>query len=519
MAQTATASPLLHRDIKTDYLSGAAPLRPFYQYPLRDTPFEEVITDKAFPLARREALHQALKDQYQGYALSPALTQNLEKLREEGTYTLTTGHQLGLMGGPLFTTYKVMSTIWLAEHLQGTYPDRHFVPVFWIHTEDHDFEEINHYYTAFGQKHTYKGTFQSATGLHVLEDSIREIIPAHWPDELKACWEPGQTLAQAYRRFYHALMNQYGLVILDASHPSLKAQFTEVLKGEVEGAHAFHKVNLTSDHLADAGYKRQIHPREINLFYLDAEGRNRIDIEGDHFHALERNLQWTRSELLSLMQAEPEKFSPNVSLRPLYQEMILPNLAYFGGWGELSYWLQLKGIFDQFKENFPAVLPRFSATVWTPEMAKQWESLGFHLSDIRRPLHRLYDTYMPNVWEDDTFRALEQEIHEKLETMRQYIESDISPTLARSAAALKVKSEKYLSRIHHKAYKVKRNRFPEAFRKIEETKVHINPDGAVQERVWSLASLESMTPFEFVDFIYQQKKALSLDHHHLVLPS
>ncbi|MEL6131957.1 MAG: bacillithiol biosynthesis cysteine-adding enzyme BshC [Bacteroidota bacterium] len=471
MAQTATASPSLHRDIKTDYLQGADSLRPFYQYPLQDTPFAQVIQDKAFPPHRREALYQALQEQYEGYTLSPKLKSNLDKLRDMQTYTLTTGHQLGLMGGPLFTVYKVMSTIWLAEHLQEVYPDKHFVPVFWIHTEDHDFEEINHYYTAFGQKHTYPGKFSSATGMHILEDTIRPLIPAHWPQELQDCWAPGQTLAQAYRRFYHALMNQYGLVILDASHPLLKAQFTEVLKGEVESAQAFHQVNQTSEHLAAAGYKRQIHPREINLFYLDSEGRNRIDIEGDQYVALDRTLRWSRAELLQLMEAQPEKFSPNVSLRPLYQEMILPNLAYFGGWGELSYWLQLKGIFATFGENFPAVLPRFSATIWTQEMTQQWQALGFHPSDIRRPLHRLYDAYMPQVWKDDTFRALEEEIYEKLEAMRQYIESDISPTLAKSAAALRVKSGKYLSRMHHKAYKVKRNRFPQAFQQIEDIKV------------------------------------------------
>ncbi|RMG58790.1 MAG: bacillithiol biosynthesis BshC [Bacteroidetes bacterium] len=220
----------------------------------------------------------------------------------------------------------------------------------------------------------------------------------------------------------------------------------------------------------------------------------------------------------ALVEAHPERFSPNVSLRPLYQEMILPNLAYFGGWGELSYWLQLKGVFDHFGVAFPAVLPRFSATLFRPEQARAWTEMGFELPELQQPLHALYRTYMPQVWDDTEFKALESELLAQVARLEAYIAEQLSPTLARSAKALEVKNARYLSNLHKKAQRVVRHQQPAAFRQIEALKQAIQPDGTVQERVLSLPALApDYDPADLIAELYPQVDPLDFAHRYLIL--
>lgn len=504
------------RHIREDYLSGAPSLRPFYQYAPQGPSFEHIMADKQFPAAYRKTLVSVLRDQYVGLDLPQAVEKNLEALAEPTTFTVTTGHQLGLMGGPLFTVYKVLSAIRLADHLNDKIPTKRVVPLFWIHTEDHDFEEINHFYTAFDQRISYGGVFQGAVGNHILTPEITQLIPENFSAQLRACWEPGISLADAFRRFFHELMGTYGLVILDAADPRLKRIFTEVVQQEIEEQAAFRSVNHTSQALSKAGYRIQIHPREINLFYLDGLGRNRLVAENGHFKAMDRDLVWTRAELNALIAEHPERFSPNVSLRPLYQEMILPNLAYFGGWGELSYWLQLKGVFERFGVNFPLLLPRFSATVATQEQVSRSKDLGLHLLDLRRTLPLLYQQIMPQVWSDETYEALSTDIIAQIEKLHQYVSGEVSPTLARSVDALKTKSERFIHNIHKKAYRVKRHQHPQRFDELRALKAEIQPDGLVQERIWSLGAL-AMSPEAFVAKVAEQCNPLDFAHRLIIL--
>ncbi|MEM9984909.1 MAG: bacillithiol biosynthesis BshC, partial [Bacteroidota bacterium] len=244
--------------IKPDYLNSAEELKPFHHYPLRHLDFGQIIHDKKNSRLDRNTLVGVLKDQYQGIEVNDLVKNNLESLREENTFTVTTGHQLVLFGGPLFTVYKIMSTIRLTEKLKLEHPQHHFVPVFWIHTEDHDYEEINHYYLDFGEKRTYPGQFQTKVGAHLLEERIRDFAPQNFAPDLVQAYQPGQSLAQATRLFFHTLFQEYGLVILDADDARLKQVFAQVMLQEVESQPTQSAVNSTSRALELAGYTTQI---------------------------------------------------------------------------------------------------------------------------------------------------------------------------------------------------------------------------------------------------------------------
>lgn len=506
-------------NIKADYLSGADSLKPFYKYPLQQLDFGQVIQDKSGDDIDRALLKEVLLDQYQGFSPSAITKKHLDILDKPTTFSVTTGHQLVLFGGPLYTSYKVLSAVKLAEQISKEQEGYEVVPVFWIHTEDHDFEEINHYYTGFHAKHTYQGTFSGEVGAHVLEPDIANQVPKHFSEALRNAYQPGISMKMAYRRFVFELFDKYGVLIFDASDPRLKARFQRVLRQELSQSKSFTAINQTSTMLAAKGYPLQINPREINLFYSDEQGRDRIVGQNGHYEVLNRDIQIQPKEMEDLIANHPERFSPNVSLRPLYQEMVLPNLAYFGGWGEVAYWVQLKGVFETFQVNFPCVLPRMSATVFTDQQAKAWEALGFNLSDIQQPIHTLYKARTSEVWDSKSFDALQEEILAKIEAYKEEVASTISPTLARSAEALKVKSQKYLKAMKKKAERVIRHKHPASFREIDALKSKLQPDGWVQERIFSLAAFEgTISPEDFVEFAYQNCRPLEFDHQFWILP-
>ncbi|MEM8889245.1 MAG: bacillithiol biosynthesis cysteine-adding enzyme BshC [Bacteroidota bacterium] len=505
-------------NIKADYLSGADLIRPFINYPLNKLDFKEVVADKSKDDVDRALLQKVLKDQYQGFEPSEKTQRNLDILDKENTFTVTTGHQLVLFAGPLYTTYKVLSTVKLAEHITKEVDNVEVVPVFWIHTEDHDFEEINHYYSSFSQKNTYPGEFQSLVGNHVLTEEIESVIPSQFEGKLKEAYKAGISMKEAYRRFVFELFDAYGVLILDASDERLKARFQRVLKLELGQSRSFTEINKTSTQLAGLGYPLQINPREINLFYMDDSGRDRIVAENGHYEVLNRDLTFQPDEMEKLIQENPDRFSPNVSLRPLYQEMILPNLAYFGGWGEIRYWVQLKGAFDAFGVNFPCVLPRMSATFATAAQEARLKELGLSLEDMLKTNQELYKLRTAEQWDSTQFEELQANILQQIEAYKGHIEGEISETLARSAEALKVKSQKYLKNMRKKAERVIRHKYPKAYKEIDQLKSEIQPDGWVQERILSLASLEGiMDPKDFVEFAYQQCDPLNFDHQFWIL--
>jgi bacillithiol biosynthesis cysteine-adding enzyme BshC len=507
-----------NKSIRTDYLAGSPELKDFYQYSVVEPDFAQIIADKSRENVDRQSLQEVIREQYQGLPMSEASRNHLERLADPKTFTITTGHQLVLFGGPLFTTYKVLTAIKLAAQLSEQFPEHHFVPIFWIHTEDHDYEEVNHYFPSFREKQTYEAPFRTQVGSHMLTDAIEAVKPTHLDQALLAAYQEGRSMTDAFRRFINQHFGEYGVLMLDSADARLKAHFKNVLDAEIKGAASFEAVTDTSRKLAAAGYPLQIAPREINLFYLDQQGRNRIVAVNGHFEAKDRALKWSPDELAQLMTKHPENFSPNVSLRPLYQEMILPNLCYIGGWGELSYWLQLRGVFERFGVNFPLLLPRMSGTLIPQSVLTQWEELGFAAEDFRLPIHDLYRKFTPQVWDSGNFLDQSTEILTQIAKLTQLIENELSPTLARSGKALQVKTQRYLQNLEKKAHRVVRHRHPEGFRKLENLKLQVQPDGMVQERVLSLLSFPGHRPEELIRLAWEHCQPLSLEHEYLVLP-
>lgn len=362
-----------------DYIDKKPSLDTFYNvYPNLENAKKLIEQHANFGVEKRTVLVEALRKQYALIDNAP----DFSPLLNENTFTVTTGHQLNIFTGPLYIIYKIVTTINLARALKKAYPEYHFIPVYWMATEDHDFKEIASFHL-FGNTHTWTGDHTGAVGrLNPRElKSILKEIPAQ-PDFFSNAYLNHDTLSDAVRAYMHELFGKEGLISLDADDPSLKRLFLPIIQQELTAPKSAEIVYETTQRLNKMGYHTPLHAREINLFYLVDQLRERIVKEDQLYKVLNTEISFTEEELLALTESNPERFSPNVILRPVYEEVILPNLAYIGGPSEVPYWLQLKDLFDAYQVPFPMLIPRNFALYITDKQVDKLHKLKIDYKEL-----------------------------------------------------------------------------------------------------------------------------------------
>jgi len=376
-----------------DYLDQKESIAPFYiNYPDLNG-FKEQLEQKrlSFGVQSRASLVESLKNKYKNLNTSNKVKANIQLLQKENTFTVTTGHQLNLFTGPLYFLYKIVSAINLAKQLKAEFPSDNFVPIYWMATEDHDFEEIN-YFNFRGKKIRWNIESSGGVGrlstkgldelLTVFNAQLGTTNSANYLKELfhKAYIEH-KTLTEATRFLANELFSEYGLVIVDGDDSKLKRQFLPFIKDELFKNISYKEVSKTIASL-DKNYKVQVNPREINLFYLSEGLRERIIFENNIYKVNNSSIEFSKEELEYELKLHPERFSPNVIMRPLYQEVILPNLCYIGGGGELAYWFELKTYFETVKVPFPILLLRNSVLLISDKQKLKLDKLNISIEEI-----------------------------------------------------------------------------------------------------------------------------------------
>ncbi|WP_298427127.1 bacillithiol biosynthesis cysteine-adding enzyme BshC [uncultured Kordia sp.] len=381
-----------------DYLTEKPTLKSFYnRFPKLEN-FEAQIQEKQQSnlanASQRAVLVAALQGQYTNVNASDFTLENIQKLASLTTFTVTTGHQLNLFTGPLYFLYKIISTINLAKELEEKHPNYEFVPIYWMASEDHDFEEIS-FFNYKGKKVNWNRQASGAVGelsteglQEVFEIFAEKLGNSNNAKALLALFENGylkhNNLTDATRYIANELFKEYGLVIVDGNDKALKQLFVPFVENELFQQTAFKEVSLTANKLTavNDSYKIQVNPREINLFYIVEGIRERIIETNGVFTVNDTSVRWTKDEIQQEVKQFPERFSPNALLRPLYQEIILPNLCYIGGGGELAYWFELKSYFDAVNVTFPMILLRNSAVVKTVKQSEKMEKLNITNRDL-----------------------------------------------------------------------------------------------------------------------------------------
>ncbi len=482
-----------------DYLEEKEELKPFYNHSCDIDSFEKIIEERKKFLVNRTILVDVLTRQYQDVDISESTKSNIQHLKKENCFTATTGHQLNLFTGPLYFIYKIISTINLAKELKVKYPDNDFVPVYWMATEDHDFEEINHF-NLFKKRYELVKTQTGTVGKMKL-DGVEELMlelkkelgDRNEADEIIALfskfYSSEKTYASAIKEIVNHLFGKYGLVIIDGDDKTLKQLFVPEFKSELLKRKNHQLIHSTSEKLKELGYKPQVSPREINIFYLKENGRERIIFEKNKYQINNTTIEFSENEILEELTNHPERFSPNAPMRCMYQEKVLPNLAYIGGGGELAYWLQLKELFNSNNISFPTLVLRNAVlfidkgsnaklqklTIEPTELFQDTETL------IKNYLKKYSNTILDLKIEEQMVAAVFEGITKKTGAIDQSLQPFVAAELQKSIKALK--------NIETRLIKAEKKKHEDAVNQIINLKEKLFPNNGLQERHDNIISL------------------------------
>jgi bacillithiol synthase len=474
------------------YAEQALDLRPFFKYPVDIQNFIQIINDKSKEVINRPVLVESLRKQYQKLQNPTWGNENIEKLLQNNTFTVTTAHQPSLLTGPLYFVYKIFSTIRLSEILKEKHPNFHFVPVFVIGGEDHDFEEVN-FAKIFNKKLVWEANEKGSVGmmqtqnLKIVLEELKEMLGNNEHAQnifkiIKNAYTQFDVYQDATQNLLNELFGKYGLLVLNMNDADLKRLFIPTMRRELVEQRSKHLVEATQTKLEKAGFKAQAFARPINLFYLRDQLRERIVEINGVYSALNTDFTWTKDEILAELEANPQHFSPNVILRPLYQETVLPNLAYIGGGGELAYWLERKSQFKHFGLNFPMLIRR-NSVLWLDKLGQErLEKLNIQLTDLTGDIDVFIKKYITNSTNDLINLQTEKEQFNEIFAAIAEKAKLIDPTLEKNVLAEQTKQLQVLVNIEAKLLKSEKQKQETTIQQIRTLAQKYFPNGGLQER-------------------------------------
>jgi len=459
---------------------------------------------RKYASSTREIVSEVINKQYEGLLLTEAEQENLRLFAQDNCHSITTGHQLVLLGGPLFFYTKIKDVIRLCKEISTS--ESPVVPFFWMASEDHDFEEISKV-NLFGKELRCEGENKGPVGrisknhFSLFLEEVNLIIgDGEKFQEVKSiinhAFNNGGNLSQITRLFVRELFKDEGILILDADDKNLKALFTEYASKELKNSTSYKATQVQIEKLKD--YKIQVNPREINLFYIENEIRKRIVKTTNGYSLSDNSISWNEEEIMGLVKSNPEKISPNVILRPLYQEVLLPNLAYVGGAGEIAYWLELSEVFKEFNVDFPIPIVRNSYFVLQPKLKEWLDTNNLELSSFFGELDILINNYTTEIaggelsFEDEK-AALEKVYKQLLEKGKL-----INPQLEKVVLGEQTRAMSALENVYRRFLNAEKQNQEQSINKLKSIHSKLFPNGVPMERVGS-----------FLPYIANQKETLN----------
>ena len=472
---------------------------------------------KSFSDEQRLVLADTLEENYASLPKNKLANAQIKLLKNKNTYTITTGHQLCLYGGPLYFFLKIIHTIRLCEVLKDHYPDYNFIPVFWMASEDHDSEEIQSL-NLFGKKITWNHEQNGPVGrfntknISGVKDELLEVLRDSKGGELDNYLSAlkGNTYGNAFKNWIHYLFGQMGLLVLDADQQELKKQMIPVFEKEIFENFSNNYIEKTNQKLLIEKRTPQIYSRRINVFYMEKGVRIRLIQKGrGHYVAGEKS--FSEDELINLLNEQPNRFSPNVALRPIYQELILPNLCYLGGIAELKYWTQLKSIFEAFAVPYPMLKLR-SNLLWIDKTSHQrMLQLGLTIDELFEQTEVLQKKILSNA---DTNPIDSEKVLVALEIIEKKYQESIKhePGLQSWLGAELNKVKKQLKSIEQRIEKTKKNTFDGQLKKVAKLKENLFPNQKLQERTLNLLHFcNNSSPKQRIKELYRAIDPLTND--------
>ncbi len=497
-------------------------LLPFIQaFPSAESIVQQArLKSSTFSDSKRRLLTEVLEHQYSSLQNFQPVIENIKQLNKPTTFTIITAHQPSLLTGPLYYIFKILSAVNIAEKLNKDSDEFHFVPLFISGGEDHDLDEVK-YCNLFGKQINWDRTQEGSVGRMSIEGldkvlaEVSGILGEHSKakdliEEIKGFLSTSKNYAAFQANMVNRLFGKYGLICLNMDEPKLKNAFVSIMEEELIHTPSKSLVETTQNQLEALNHSAQAHAREVNLFLHHRSERRRIQKTSEKsFGLVGTDKKYDHNEILAKLKDEPESFSPNVVMRPLYQEYCLPNVAYVGGGGEIAYWLERKSQFDHFNILFPILIRRNSALIFEEKDAKIWDSLQLdHAS-----LFNDFDSVVNQLIKQESSTSLslqkQREISNELFAEIAKIAETIDPTLSSSILATSSKQIKLIDQFESRLKRAVKAKSETKVNKIRKIKNRLFPNNGLQERSDNIFQYISKYGEGFIDDLKTSLEPLS----------
>jgi bacillithiol synthase len=504
-------------NIVNAYINGDERLKPFYKHPVSLEGIEAAIKHRQQFKQNRQLLVKELKAQYSGLPLSASVENNISLLGKDNTFTICTAHQPAIFTGNLFFIYKILHAIKLAESLHAVKPEYNFVPVFYMGCEDADLEELGNIFLS-GEKISWDTKQQGAVGRmntkgldKIINRISGELSVQPFGNELiellRKSYLESENIQTATLALVNYLFGEYGLVVVIPDNANLKKVMLPVFEDELFNQVSSELVEKTSGAIGEH-FKVQAHPREINLFYLKDDIRQRIERKGENFKVVNTDILFSADEIRAELNDHPARFSPNVILRGLFQETILPNIAFIGGGGELAYWMELKNVFDHYNVPYPVLILRNSFLVMEQKWKDMLDKLQLNIPEIFKPEQELLNRLVKKESEKQLSLAEEIKDVSSYYTKMKFLAQQVDDSLTGHVEALQTRAIKPLHELEKKLLRAEKRKFTTHERQLSAIKKALFPNNGLQERVENFMPFYAKWGKEFIKVIYDNSLAM-----------
>ncbi len=522
------SSTQLFSKLINDYVEGKGTAIDFVQYAPNVEGYQAAIEGRKLHPIDRVLLVEVLTAQYANMDPKAAVQQHIELLKSDETFVVTTAHQPNLFSGPLYFFYKIIHAIQLAASLKKQFPQYNFVPVYYMGSEDADLDEVGAF-NLDATRYQWSTKQTGAIGRMVVDDALLKLIQqleGYWsvlPQGktalaiLKEAYQKGKSINEATLSFVHAFFGPKGLLVLQPDDAKLKAAFIPVMEKELLTQFSHDAIQPAIAALSKA-YHVQTEGRTLNLFYLKDQTRARIEKQGDQYIVVDTDIRFSQSEILTELHQYPERFSPNVILRGVYQETILPGVVFVGGGGELAYWMELKNVFQQVGVHYPLLQLRNSFLLINQKQATQWSSMQFGDQDFFKPMLDLEVAYVKKHASEALHLSDQMESLTNLYTVIKNEVVKVDPTLGAHAENLAHQAKAKIAELEKKMVRAERRKQAVAIQRIHRIKKELFPQDNLQERVENFSKWVGQYDQSWIETIMEHSTGLESKFRIITMP-
>lgn len=526
-----------HQNLFLDYLYEFENVSDFYSNDFRNKEnylkiFKNIVENRKLLSPDISAV---IENQYSSLKPGDLTKQNITKLKEKRTLAIVTGQQLGILGGPLYTFYKIITAIKLSRFLSERYDDYNFVPVFWLEGDDHDFNEVravklidenNSLINISYKDEIEEDDLKQSVGLINFDNSINDFFTklssvlketefkSTLFNRIQDYYKEGRSFKDAFRDLIFNYFDNYGLVIFDPQDNEFKKLLKPIFKKEITDfrIHTEQLVHVSAT--LEELYHAQVKVKPVNLFLRVDEGRYSIEPVDNEYRLKRKRKSFTQEQLLELLENEADKFSPNVLLRPICQDYLLPTAFYVGGPSEISYFAQIKPLYELYNIPQPLIYPRSSATILENSISNSLEKFSVNVKDIFIDVENVKKNIINSVEEssvDEIFGDISNRIETSFDQLKEKL-LDLDKTIADSSNRYRDKMLGTINELKSKAEKAQQKKYETTLRQIDRAAVHLFPHSNLQERELNFIYFANKYGDDFLKTIFEELQINKFEH-------